>query len=192
MIRGKTLGGTSSINYLSYVRGSPHDFNSWEDSGAVGWGWSNVEPYFRKVENATMDGMSAKLGRNGNLKLSRNHNEPSKAWTLIKNAASELGKIMTSSESIIEHVSGHNDRFVIMLLDTLVDITIVLLLCCSCSLTQNGKPSGNLEKNAFLFDQFFQNFNWSRMEFFSRRLLLLFISNISVSSVGLGVILQSL
>ncbi|XP_039261901.2 choline dehydrogenase, mitochondrial-like isoform X1 [Styela clava] len=91
MIRGKTLGGTSSINYLSYVRGSPHDFKSWEDSGAVGWGWSNVEPYFRKVENATMDGMSAKLGRNGNLKLSRNHNEPSKAWKLIKNAASELG-----------------------------------------------------------------------------------------------------
>nr|XP_039261735.1 oxygen-dependent choline dehydrogenase-like [Styela clava] len=91
MPRGKTLGGTSSINYNVYMRGSPHDFNSWEDSGAAGWGWSNVEPYFRKVENATMDGMSAKLGRNGNLKLSRNHNEPSKAWTLIKNAASELG-----------------------------------------------------------------------------------------------------
>ncbi|XP_077973420.1 oxygen-dependent choline dehydrogenase-like [Styela clava] len=62
MPRGKTLGGTSSINYNVYMRGSPHDFNSWEDSGAAGWGWSNVEPYFRKVENATMVGMSAKLG----------------------------------------------------------------------------------------------------------------------------------
>uniref|UniRef100_UPI00193A52E3 glucose dehydrogenase [FAD, quinone]-like isoform X1 n=1 Tax=Styela clava TaxID=7725 RepID=UPI00193A52E3 len=91
MPRGKTLGGTSSINYNVYMRGSPHDFDSWEDSGAAGWGWNNVEPYFRKVENATMDEMSANLGRNGNLKLSRNHNKPSVAWTFIKNAASELG-----------------------------------------------------------------------------------------------------
>ncbi|XP_077973495.1 alcohol dehydrogenase [acceptor]-like isoform X2 [Styela clava] len=61
LTRGKTLGGSSSINYSAYVRGSPHDYDSWEDSGAEGWGWKNVENYFRKVENETTNEMSAKL-----------------------------------------------------------------------------------------------------------------------------------
>ena len=38
-----------------------------------------------------MEGMSAKLGKNGNLKLSRNHIKPSKAWSLFTEAAAEIG-----------------------------------------------------------------------------------------------------
>ena len=47
--RGKVLGGSSSINAMVYVRGHQNDFAEWQ-SVADGWGWSDVEPYFRKME----------------------------------------------------------------------------------------------------------------------------------------------
>ena len=49
--RGKTLGGTSSINGMLYVRGSRHDYDNWERQGCPGWGWEGVLPYFKKSEN---------------------------------------------------------------------------------------------------------------------------------------------
>jgi len=48
--RGKGLGGSSNINGLLYVRGQHQDYNTWSQLGAVGWGWSDVAPYFRKSE----------------------------------------------------------------------------------------------------------------------------------------------
>lgn len=50
--RGRTLGGSSSINGLIWARGLPRDFDSWEALGANGWGWDQVRPYFMKAENA--------------------------------------------------------------------------------------------------------------------------------------------
>jgi len=49
--RGKVLGGTSSINGMVYVRGHACDFDEWEASGAIGWGYRHCLPYFRKVES---------------------------------------------------------------------------------------------------------------------------------------------
>lgn len=49
--RGKGLGGSSLINGMIYVRGQPGDYDAWRDAGASGWGWSDVEPYFRRLEN---------------------------------------------------------------------------------------------------------------------------------------------
>ena len=49
--RGKTLGGSSSINGLLYVRGQPQDFDHWRQLGNQGWGWDDVLPYFIKSEN---------------------------------------------------------------------------------------------------------------------------------------------
>lgn len=48
--RGKVLGGSSSINGMVYVRGHAHDFDTWEEMGATGWGYADVLPYFRRME----------------------------------------------------------------------------------------------------------------------------------------------
>ena len=49
--RGKGLGGSSSINGMCWVRGNPMDYELWEALGAAGWRWSNVLPYFQRLEN---------------------------------------------------------------------------------------------------------------------------------------------
>ena len=49
--RGKIVGGSSSINALVYVRGARQDFNDWEAAGNAGWGWDDVLPHFKAIEN---------------------------------------------------------------------------------------------------------------------------------------------
>jgi len=49
--RGKTLGGSSSINGLLYIRGQSQDYDYWRQLGNVGWSWDEVLPYFKKSEN---------------------------------------------------------------------------------------------------------------------------------------------
>jgi len=48
--RGRTIGGTGSINYMIYLRGHPSDFNYWSQLGCEGWGWNDVLPYFKRSE----------------------------------------------------------------------------------------------------------------------------------------------
>ena len=48
--RGKVLGGSSSINGLLWVRGLPEDYDGWRQRGLTGWGWSDAEAYFRRIE----------------------------------------------------------------------------------------------------------------------------------------------
>jgi choline dehydrogenase len=50
--RGKVLGGSSSINGMVYVRGHARDFDHWAEEGAAGWGFADVLPYFKRMENA--------------------------------------------------------------------------------------------------------------------------------------------
>jgi choline dehydrogenase-like flavoprotein len=49
--RGRMLGGSSGINYMAWVRGHPGDFDRWAERGATGWGYDEVLPYFRKIED---------------------------------------------------------------------------------------------------------------------------------------------
>lgn len=50
--RGRSLGGSSSLNGLIWARGLPRDYQLWEALGASGWGWQDVLPYFKKAEKA--------------------------------------------------------------------------------------------------------------------------------------------
>ncbi len=49
--QGRVIGGGSSVMGMVAYRGSPDDYAEWEASGAKGWGWNDVLPYFRKLEN---------------------------------------------------------------------------------------------------------------------------------------------
>ncbi|MBB4052054.1 choline dehydrogenase [Devosia subaequoris] len=49
--RGKVVGGSSSINGMVYVRGHARDFDTWAQSGAKGWSYADVLPYFKRMEN---------------------------------------------------------------------------------------------------------------------------------------------
>lgn len=55
-IRGKVLGGSSSINGMIYVRGQPQDYADWEDKGATGWGWSTMKRAFMAIEDHELGG----------------------------------------------------------------------------------------------------------------------------------------
>jgi choline dehydrogenase-like flavoprotein len=47
-LRGKVLGGSSSINMMAFTRGSAGDFDRWARNGATGWSWYDVLPYFKR------------------------------------------------------------------------------------------------------------------------------------------------
>ena len=49
--RGKVIGGSSSINGMVYVRGHAKDFDTWAEMGASGWSYSDILPYYRRLEN---------------------------------------------------------------------------------------------------------------------------------------------
>ena len=67
--RGKTLGGSSSINGMLYVRGNPADFDGWAQMGARGWSYDDVLPFFRKSEHYVQGGDGEYRGQGGPLKV---------------------------------------------------------------------------------------------------------------------------
>ena len=67
--RGKTLGGSSSINGMVYIRGHHADYDEWRQRGCTGWDWDSVLPYFKKAENQTR-GADAFHGSGGPLHVS--------------------------------------------------------------------------------------------------------------------------
>ena len=66
--RGRTLGGSSSINGMLYVRGQPLDYDTWGQLGNRGWSYSQVLPYFKKSENFERGGDDSR-GKGGPLNV---------------------------------------------------------------------------------------------------------------------------
>ena len=67
--RGKTLGGSSSINGHIYNRGQRMDFDGWAQRGNKGWGYADVLPYFKRCEQKIGNGDDFFRGREGNLSV---------------------------------------------------------------------------------------------------------------------------
>ncbi len=63
-MRGKVLGGSSSINVMAFTRGDPGDYDRWALNGASGWAYKDVLAYFKRVESWE-DGESERRGGSG-------------------------------------------------------------------------------------------------------------------------------
>ncbi|MEE2760535.1 MAG: GMC family oxidoreductase N-terminal domain-containing protein, partial [Pseudomonadota bacterium] len=68
--RGRTLGGSSSINGMVYMRGHPGDYDEWAEAGNLGWSYAEVLPYFCRSENNELLGDSPFHGTGGPLNVS--------------------------------------------------------------------------------------------------------------------------
>lgn len=84
--RGRTYGGSSSLNAMIYIRGNPLDYDGW---GVEGWGWDDLLPYFLRSEGNER-GASELHGADGPLTVSegRSRNPSMDAWVA---AAREAG-----------------------------------------------------------------------------------------------------
>jgi choline dehydrogenase len=71
--RGKTLGGSSSINGNVYSRGQRMDFDGWAQQGNRGWGYADVLPYFKRSERRVGEGDETFRGRDGSLIITDIH-----------------------------------------------------------------------------------------------------------------------
>lgn len=67
--RGRVLGGSSSINAMVFIRGQREDYDGWESLGNPGWGYSDVLPFFKRMEDNTA-GADEWRGRGGPLTVS--------------------------------------------------------------------------------------------------------------------------
>ncbi|MBV8805970.1 MAG: GMC family oxidoreductase N-terminal domain-containing protein [Sinobacteraceae bacterium] len=68
-VRGKTLGGSSAVNGMVYMRGQPQDYDHWEALGCKGWGWSTLRSYFKQMEDHAL-GADELRGAGGPLGIS--------------------------------------------------------------------------------------------------------------------------
>jgi choline dehydrogenase-like flavoprotein len=71
--RGKTLGGSSAVNAMVYIRGHRSDYDNWEAQGNPGWGFDSMLPYFKKSETNER-GADQYHGDSGPLYVSNTHN----------------------------------------------------------------------------------------------------------------------
>ena len=69
--RGKILGGSSSINAMVWIRGHKADYEEWKAAGNPGWGWEEVLPAYRAIEDNEA-GADAYRGKGGPLFISAN------------------------------------------------------------------------------------------------------------------------
>jgi len=86
--RGKVLGGSSAINAMITMRGQAEDYDHWRDLGLPGWGWDDVLPVFRELEDHFL-GDSELHGTGGNWRVE----PPRISWDIldaVRDAATEM------------------------------------------------------------------------------------------------------
>lgn len=88
-VRGKVLGGSSSVNGMVYVRGQPSDYDEWEAAGCTGWGWRDLKHAFLAIEDHEL-GASDMRGAGGPLHVTLHRRREPVCEAMI-GAAAELG-----------------------------------------------------------------------------------------------------
>nr|BAM93306.1 putative alcohol dehydrogenase [Sphingomonas sp. KSM1] len=112
-VRGKMLGGSGSINGMVWVRGQPEDFDHIASLGNSGWAWSDMAPYFKKLEDHAL-GESDLRGVNGPIKVTTHPS--SKLGDAFINAGVGLGlkkkpDLNVLKQEGIGYLSMNMDRF---------------------------------------------------------------------------------
>ena len=87
--RGRMMGGSSTVNGMFYTRGQAQDFNDWEALGNQGWGWKEIAPCFKAMEDHEL-GEDEVRGVGGPLRVS-NHPNPHPICDAAIAAGTELG-----------------------------------------------------------------------------------------------------
>jgi 5-(hydroxymethyl)furfural/furfural oxidase len=114
--QGRVMGGGSSINYQAANRGTPDDYNEWETSGAAGWDWDGVLPYFRKLEtDQQFDGPLH--GKSGPLPIRRVTREN---WSGFSRATAD-SFALTGMEFFDDQNGGFEDGYFPMTVSNLND-----------------------------------------------------------------------
>ena len=98
--RGKVLGGSSSINAMVFVRGQASDFDAWAALGNPGWGWADVLPWFRRLEDSAR-GASELRGVGGPLHVSDVANDVHPLCATYLAAGREAGLVVDAVEAVV-------------------------------------------------------------------------------------------
>ena len=88
--RGKTLGGSSSINAMLYVRGHRWDYDHWSELGNEGWSYNEILPYFKKAEHNEMFDNDFH-GQDGPLNVSKIRHENNPVKDFVKSGSEVFG-----------------------------------------------------------------------------------------------------
>lgn len=88
--RGRLPGGSSSVNGMIYVRGDPAEFDHWRDLGNPGWGYQDLLPYFKRMENFT-EGDPQWRGRGGPIHVTSLRHDPQVLGDAFVEACQQAG-----------------------------------------------------------------------------------------------------
>jgi 5-(hydroxymethyl)furfural/furfural oxidase len=100
--QGRIMGGGSSVMGMIALRGTPDDYDQWENMGAAGWNWQAVLPFFRKLEtDRDFDGELH--GDSGPVPIRRT---PRELWPPLSHAIDRY-----TSESQVPHIADMNGDF---------------------------------------------------------------------------------
>ena len=103
-LKGKTVGGSSSVNGMVYIRGAPMDYDHWESLGCEGWGWDAVGPCFVALEDHAL-GPAKWRGVGGPIPVTIGHDAGPLTEAVLA-AAEELGTARVEDINDIDSVKA--------------------------------------------------------------------------------------